>query len=229
MPLPTTVPVGDVAGAGALFRPLETAGYDGASTFETNHDPFIPLALAARETNSLRLGTAVAIAFARNPMNVAQIGFDLQLLSQGRFTLGLGSQIRPHIQRRFSMPWSHPAARMREFVLAMRAIWSAWHDGTKLAFRGDFYTHTLMPPFFDAGPNPYGAPKVFLAAVGERMTEVAGEVADGLLAHGFTTARYMRDVTMPALERGLERSGRSRRDVEGSYPAMIVSGTTQQE
>src|SRR5207245_10661830 len=145
----------------------------------------------------------IAVAFARNPMTLANIANDLQAFSKGRFLLGLGSQIKPHIEKRFSMPWSHPAARMRELVLAMRTIWDSWNNGTKLEFRGDFYTHTLMTPFFDPGPNPYGPPRVFLAAVGERMTEVAGEVADGLLAHGFTTERYLREITLPALERGL--------------------------
>ena len=166
--------------------------------------------LAAEHTERVELGTGIAVAFARNPMTTAVVANDLQLYSKGRFMLGLGSQIKPHIAKRYSMPWSHPAARMREFIEAMRAIWSAWNDGTKLAFRGDFYTHTLMTPMFNPGPNPYGPPRVFLAAVGGLMTEVAGEVADGLLAHGFTTERYMREVTIPALERGLAKSGRTR-------------------
>ena len=210
-------------------RRAEEDGFDGVWCAETCHDPFLPLMLAAEHTERVQLGTGIAVAFARNPMTTAVLANDLQTFSKGRFLLGLGSQIKPHIEKRFSMPWSHPAPRMREFVLAMRAIWSAWHDGTKLGFRGDFYTHTLMTPFFNAGPNPYGSPKVFLAAVGGKMTEVAGEVADGLLAHGFTTARYMREVTMPALDRGLERAGRTRQGFEVSYPAMIVTGTTEEE
>jgi probable F420-dependent oxidoreductase len=205
----------------------EQDGFEGIWGAETSHDPFLPLVLAAEHTERIQLGTGIAVAFARNPMTMAVVANDLQLYSKGRFLLGLGSQIKPHIEKRFSMPWSHPAPRMREFILAMRAIWSAWHEGTKLAFRGDFYTHTLMTPFFNAGPNPYGPPKVFLAAVGEKMTEVAGEVADGLLAHGFTTARYMREVTIPALEKGLARAGRTRDDFEISYPAMIVTGDEQ--
>ncbi|HXW32337.1 MAG TPA: TIGR03617 family F420-dependent LLM class oxidoreductase, partial [Acidimicrobiales bacterium] len=214
----------DVKDAAESARQVEAEGFDGLWCAETSHDPFLALMLAAEHTTSIELGTGIAVAFARNPMSTAILANDLQAFSGGRFLLGLGSQIKPHIEKRFSMPWSHPAPRMAEFVSAMRAIWSAWNDGTKLAFRGDFYTHTLMPPFFDAGPNPYGPPKVFLAAVGEKMTEVAGEVADGLLAHGFTTARYMREVTIPALERGLARVGRLRRDFEISYPAMIVTG-----
>jgi probable F420-dependent oxidoreductase len=208
---------------------LEAAGYDGAFTAETDHDAFLPLVLAAQSTERLELGTSIAVAFARTPMVLAVTANDLQLASKGRFILGLGSQIKPHIERRFSMPWSHPAPRMREFVLAMRAIWSAWNDGTKLDFRGTFYTHTLMTPFFNPGPNPHGAPKVWLAAVGERMTEVAGEVADGMLLHGFTTERYVREVTLPALERGFARAGRTRAGFEVGGPLFVVTGSTDEE
>ena len=127
------------------------------------------------------------------------------------------------------MPWSQPAARMREMVLAIRAIWDSWNNGTKLDFRGDFYTHTLMTPFFNPGPNPHGNAKIFLAAVGDKMTEVAGEVCDGILIHGFTTERYLREVTMPAIERGLEKSGRSRADFEIKYPGFVVTGRDDKE
>jgi probable F420-dependent oxidoreductase len=207
----------------------EADGFDGVWCAETSHDPFLHLALAAEHTSRVELGTGIAVAFARNPMSMAVVANDLQVLSRGRFMLGLGSQIKPHIEKRYSMPWSRPAARMREYVAAMRAIWGAWNDGERLRFKGDFYTHTLMTPMFDPGPNPFGAPKVFLAAVGEKMTEVAGEMGDGLLAHGFTTERYMREVTMPAFERGLAASGRTRDDVEVSYPAMIVTGLDDTE
>jgi len=207
----------------------EADGFDGVWCAETSHDPFLPLLLAAEHTSRVELGTGIAVAFARNPMSMAVVANDLHAYSRGRFMLGLGSQIKPHIEKRYSMPWSHPAARMREYVTAMRTIWSAWNGGERLRFKGDFYNHTLMTPMFDPGPNPYGAPKVFVAAVGERMTEVAGEVGDGLLAHGFTTERYMREVTIPALERGLARSGRTRAEVEVSYPAMIVTGVDDAE
>jgi probable F420-dependent oxidoreductase len=207
----------------------EEAGYDGFWTAETSHDPFFPLLLAAEHTERIELGTGIAVAFARNPMTLANIGYDLQVFSKGRFHLGLGSQIKPHITKRFSMPWSQPAARMRELIMAMRAIWACWNEGTKLDFRGDFYTHTLMTPFFDPGPNPYGVPKVFLAAVGERMTEVVGETCDGMLCHGFTTERYLREVTLPALERGLAASGRTRTDLELSLPSFVVTGETEEE
>jgi probable F420-dependent oxidoreductase len=207
----------------------ESAGYDGLWTAEVAHDPFLPLALAAEHTERIQLGTGIAVAFARSPMNLAVLANDLQTMSEGRFLLGLGSQIKPHIEKRFSMPWSHPAPRMRELILAMRAIWAAWEDGSRLAFRGEFYRHTLMTPMFDPGPNPYGHPKVFLAAVGVKMTEVAGEVADGLLAHAFTTERYLREVSIPALERGLAVGGRTRADIQVSYPGMVVTGATPAE
>ena len=220
---------GGLAGVPSVARELEELGYDGAFSAETARDPFFPLLLAAEHTERLELVTGIAVAFARNPMTLANIGYDLQSYSQGRFVLGLGSQIKAHIEKRFSMPWSHPAARMREFILAMRAIWACWNDGDKLDFRGEFYRHTLMTPFFNPGPNPYGKPKVFLAAVGERMTEVAGETADGILLHGFTTERYVREVTLPALERGWARTGKQRTDFEVSGPMFVVTGTNEEE
>ncbi|MBI2708667.1 MAG: LLM class F420-dependent oxidoreductase [Actinobacteria bacterium] len=215
---------GDLRGAGDAAARAEAAGYDGVWSAETSHDPFFPLLLAADHTERLELGTGIAVAFARNPMTLAQIAWDLQAFSGGRFMLGLGSQIKAHITKRFSMPWDHPAPRMRELILAIRAIWACWNDGTKLDFRGDFYTHTLMTPFFNPGPNPHGNARIFLAGVGARMTEVAGEVADGFLCHGFTTESYLREVTVPALERGLAAAGRSRADFEISFPAFVVLG-----
>ncbi len=213
-------PVGVVAEA----REAEAAGYDGIWSAETSHDPFLPLVLAAEHTERVQVGTGIAVAFARNPMTLAVTANDLQTVARGRFMLGLGSQIKPHIEKRYSMPWSHPAPRMRELVLAVRAIWASWADGSRLAFRGEYFRHTLMTPMFDPGPNPYGNPPIFLAAVGPLMTEVAGEVADGLLAHPFTTERYLRDATLPALARGLAASGRTRSDVQISYPGMVVTG-----
>jgi probable F420-dependent oxidoreductase len=177
----------------------EKLGYDGFAAPETRHDVFTSLTLAARATSRITLQSAIAVAFARNPMSVAILANDLQLISGGRFQLGLGSQVRPHIERRFAMPWSHPAARMEEFVAAIRAIWHTWATGDRLAFRGTFYRHTLMTDFFNPGPHAYGDPPVFLAAVGERMTAVAGRVADGLLVHSFTTEDYLRERTLPAL------------------------------
>src|ERR1700742_5108852 len=214
----------DLARVPELAGELEQQGYDACWTGEINHDPFLPLLLAAEHTSRLEIGTSIAVAFARNPMTVANVGWDLQTYSQGRFILGLGTQIKPHIEKRFSMPWSHPVARMREFVQALHAIWSAWNDGTRLRFEGEFYTHTLMTPMFVPEPQPFSVPKVFIAAVGEAMTEMCGEVADGLLAHAFTTKRYFEQVTTPALLRGMERSGRKRNEFQLSCPLFVVTG-----
>jgi probable F420-dependent oxidoreductase len=210
-------------------REAERQGWDGLLTAETSHDPFFPLLLAAEHTERIELATGIAVAFARSPMIMANVGYDLHAFSRGRCILGLGSQIKAHIEKRFSMPWSQPAARMRELILAMRAIWACWNEGEKLDFQGDFYRHTLMTPFFNPGPSGFGPPKVFLAAVGELMTEVAGEVADGIIIHGFTTERYVREVTVPAIERGLAKAGRTRRDFELSGPLFVVSGSTEDE
>jgi probable F420-dependent oxidoreductase len=205
----------------------EQAGYDGVWSAETNHDPFLPIAVGAAATERLEFGTGITVAFARNPMTLAVVANDLQLLTKGRFMLGMGSQIKPHITKRFSMPWSHPAPRMRELVLAIRAIWRTWETGEPLAFRGEFYTHTLMTPFFDPGPNPHGNPKILLAGVGEHMTEVAGEVADGFLVHAFSTERYLREVSLPALERGAAKAGKTRHDLTVSYPGFVATGSDE--
>jgi probable F420-dependent oxidoreductase len=220
---------GNLADAAAAIRRAEDAGFDGAVSVEISHDPFLPLALGAAATERVDLITGIAVAFARNPMNAAVIANDINRLSNGRFILGLGSQIKPHITKRFSMPWSDPAARMREFVLAVRAIWESWNEGTPLAFRGEYYRHTLMTPMFDQGPSECGNPRIFVAAVGPAMTAVAGEVADGLMAHGFTTPSYLREVTMVNLAKGLARSNRSRSDVEVTIPIMAAVGRDDAE
>jgi probable F420-dependent oxidoreductase len=217
---------GDV---GERARLVEADGYDGGWVAETGHDPLLMLGLAATTTSTLELGTGIVVAFARSPMITATMANDVQLVSRGRLLLGLGSQIKPHIEKRYSMPWSAPAARMREYILAMRAIWSCWNDDEPLRFRGEFYRHTLMTPFFNPGPNPYGPPKVLLAAVGTLMTEVAGEVADGLLVHPFTTERYLREVTLPAIDRGLAASGRTREDFTISYSGLVATGTSDEQ
>ncbi|MEJ7800604.1 MAG: LLM class F420-dependent oxidoreductase [Ilumatobacter sp.] len=223
---------GSITNAGERAAELEAAGYSGLWTAETAHDPFLPLAVAAERTREIELGTSIAVAFARNPMLLANIGWDLQVLSQGRFILGLGSQIKPHITKRFSMEWSHPAPRMREMVQAIRAIWDTWENGSTLAFRGEFYRHTLMTPFFtpDAAQlGDFGLPKIFLAGVGELMTEVAGEVCDGFFCHGFTTEKYLREVTIPALERGRAKAGKSMDEFQVNGPSFVVTGNTDAE
>ncbi|MEJ2131027.1 MAG: TIGR03617 family F420-dependent LLM class oxidoreductase [Gammaproteobacteria bacterium] len=210
-------------------RALEEAGFDGAHTAEMAHDPFFPLLLAAEHTEKIDLITSIAVAFARSPMILANIGHDLNAYSKGRMTLGLGSQIKPHIEKRFSQPWGAPAAKMRELVLAMRAIWDNWYNGEPLRFLGKFYTHSLMTPAFTPRNTEYGAPKVILAAVGPKMTEVAGEVADGMIIHPFSNEPYIRSVTLPAIEAGLKKAGKSRADFEIHYSNFVVSGRNEEE
>ena len=223
---------GSIARAADKAVELEADGYSGAWTAETAHDPFLPLALAAQATSEIELGTSIAVAFARNPMLLANLGWDLQTLSQGRFVLGLGSQIKPHITKRFSMEWSHPAPRMREMILAIRAIWDTWQNGTPLEFRGEYYRHTLMTPFFTPDADDlgdFGPPKIFLAGVGPLMTEVAGEVCDGFFCHGFTTEKFLREVTLPALEAGRAKAGKSMDDFQIVGPSFVVTGTTDEQ
>jgi probable F420-dependent oxidoreductase len=198
----------------------EQVGYDGFLAAETKHDVFTTLALVARATGQISLQSAIAVAFSRNPMNVAVLANDLQLISEGRFRLGLGSQVKPHIERRFAMPWGQPAKRMEEFVGALRAIWKSWETGDRLMFRGEFYKHTLMTDFFNPGPNPFGNPPIELAAVGERMIAVAGRVADGLLVHPLTSAAYLHERILPILRR-------EKGDLDGftlQMSAMVVLG-----
>ena len=219
----TTAPMEDPRDARTVFPRLEQIGYDGAFSFEAKHDPFLPLVLAAEHTHRLRLGTAVAIAFARNPMNLANLAYDLQVISAGRFMLGLGSQVKAHVEHRFGMPWSSPAARMRELVLAIRAIFDCWEGRSQLRFSGRFYRHTLMIPAFDPGPNPYGPPPIYMGGVLPRMTEVAGEVADGFIAHPFSTRKSLLERTLPALERGLAKSARRRADLDIICATLVVT------
>ena len=219
---------GDLARVPEQAAALEKAGMNGLMTAETAHDPFFPLLMAAQSTEKIDLMTSIAVAFARTPMVLANVGHDLNQFSKGRFVLGLGSQIKPHITKRFSMPWSSPAARMREFIMAMRAIWANWHDQQPLEFTGKYYTHTLMTPFFTPTDVEYGAPRVFLAAVGPKMTEVAGEVADGMIVHAFTTETYLRETTLPALTKGWEKAGKRREDFEIMYPLFVVTGGTEE-
>jgi probable F420-dependent oxidoreductase len=207
----------------------EREGYDGYWAPETKVDALIGCAAAAERTEQIELGTGITVAFARSPMTVAMGANDVQTLAGGRFLLGLGSQIKPHITRRFSMPWSHPAARMREFILAVRAIWQAWATGEPLQFEGEFYSHTLMTPFFNPGPNEHGNPPIYLAGVGPRMTETAGEAADGFICHGFQTPRYLREVTLPALQRGRARAGLTLEGFEIAAPVFTVAADTEAE
>ena len=218
----------DARKAGILAKGLEDAGYDGAFTYEGPHDPFLPLVGAALSTEKIELMTSIAVAFARNPMVLANLGFDLNLLSKGRFILGLGSQIKPHITKRFSMPWSSPAARMKEMISAIQAIWDCWQNGSKLDFRGEFYSHTLMTPFFTPASNPYGTPKIYVAAVGPLMTKAVAESADGLLVHPFHTVKYMEEITLPGVKEGLAEANKSEKNFDFSISVMTATGLDEE-
>ncbi|MDG1696803.1 MAG: LLM class F420-dependent oxidoreductase [Ilumatobacter sp.] len=216
----------------AQAKDVEAAGYAGAWVAEMAHDPFLPLLLAAEHTENLEIGTSIAVAFSRSPMTLANTAWDLQAYSKGRFVLGLGSQIKPHIEKRFSMEWSKPAARMREFALAIRAIWNTWLSDEKLEFCGEFYRHTLMTPMFSPDKREldgFGPPKMFLAGVGPLMTEVAGEAFDGFICHGFTTEKYLREVTIPALTRGREKVGKTMDGFEIVGPSFVITGNNDEE
>jgi probable F420-dependent oxidoreductase len=213
----------DPARIAAMAATLESAGFDGAYTFEGQSDPFIGLTAAAMKTQRMDLFTSIAVAFARNPMSLAYLGNDLQHLSKGRFILGLGTQVKAHIERRFSMPWSRPAARMREMVQAIRAIWHSWETATALNFSGEFYHHTLSSPTFNPPRNPHGAAAIYIAGVGPLMTEVAAEVGDGYFVHPFHSTASFHTISSPALQRGWRRAGKRRDDTVIS--AQIVTAT----
>ncbi len=228
MKIYTTAPMEDPRDARADFKHLEEIGYDGAFSFEAKLDPFLPLVLAAENTTKMMLGTAIAIAFARNPMNLANLAHGLQVISEGRFMLGLGSQVRPHIEKRFSMTWSKPAARMREIVLAIKAIFDRWEGHAPLDFRGEHYRHTIMIPAFDPGPNPFGPPPIYLGGFMPRMTAVAGEVADGFIAHPFNSRRSLLEKTLPALDQGLARAGRTRANLDIICATLVVTADDEE-
>ena len=208
--------------AGALASGLEAAGFHGLWLTETQVDPFLPLAVAATRTQTLRLGTGIAIALSRSPMLLAMDAWALQRASRGRLDLGLGTQVKAHIERRFSMPYDEPVKRIKEYVAALRHIWGAFQHEHRLSFKGDFWSFSLMSPFFDPGPIAEARIAVYLAAVNARMFRVAGEVADGIVAHPFSTPAYLRDVGMPALARGLAKAGRDRGAFVVSCPVFTL-------
>ena len=210
-------------------RRAERNGYDIVSSSETSHNPFLPLAIAAEHTERVELRTSIALAFARSPMDMAYIAWDLARLSNGRFTLGLGSQVRGHIVRRFGMDWTPPAPRMRDYVLALRHIWDAWQNGTKVEYESDNYKFNLMPPVFNPGPIEHPDIKVSISAVNTNMLRVAGEVCDGVLLHSYSTHKYTREVLLPNLTRGAARRGRTLKDLAVTGAGFIVTGHDQQE
>jgi probable F420-dependent oxidoreductase len=207
----------------ALAEAAEAAGFDAVWTSETQHDPFLPLPLVAEHSTRLEMGTAIAVAFARSPADVAYTAWDLSRTSGGRFKLGLGTQVRAHIERRFGMAWPEtPAARLREYVQAVRALWDCWQRGGRLNFRGDHYKLTLMTPFFHPGPIEHPAIPIFLAGVNPGMCRLAGEVAEGLHAHPLHSARYLREVVRPAIEAGAADAGRDLSRFELSATAFVA-------
>lgn len=212
-----------------VAREAEATGFGALWAPETSHDPFLPLLLAAEHTTTIRLGTAVAIAFPRSPMVLAHIGWDLARFSGGRFILGLGTQVKGHNERRFSVPWVPPGPRLRDMILAIRAIWDCWQQGTRLQFRSAHYTHTLMTPFFNPGPIEHPDVPIFIGGVNPYMCRLAGEVADGLLMHSLNSVAYIRQVVLPAIEQGLQKSGRSRQDFTLRGTVFPVLGETEEE
>ncbi len=225
----TSLPQDDLRQVPETARAAELAGYDALTTAENKHDPFLPHALAALATERVELATSVAIAFPRSPMVVANASWDLQIASRGRFVLGLGPQIRPHNERRFSVPWSPPAPRLREYVQALRAIWRSWQTGERLRFEGKHYTFTLMPPYFVPPTRNLPMVAVTLAAVGPHSLRLAGEVGDGVRLHGFCTRLYLEQEVMPRLSEGFARSGRERDSFEIAGGGFIATGRDADE
>jgi len=214
-------------GVGEQAAWAQELGFDGIFTSETAHDPFLRTMMAATAAPDLGVGTSVAVAFARSPMVLAHTAWDLASYTGGRFVLGLGTQIKAHIERRFSMPWGQPAARMAEYISALRAIWDTWQTGTPLRFRGDFYSFTLMSPFFSPQPIAHPNIPVHLAGVGPGMARLAGEVADGYHIHPFHTPLYLQEVTVPAIKQGADRLARSSDLVELVSSVMVITGSTE--
>ena len=219
-----TLPQADLRTTAASAIASEAAGYDGLLTMENKHDPFLAHAIAAVNTDRVELGTSVAIAFPRSPMVVANLSWDLQNASRGRFVLGIGPQIRPHNEKRFSVPWTAPAPQLREYVQALRAIWTTWEKGTKLDFRGQHYTFTLMPPYFVPPSTGQKMVPVTLAAVGEHSLRLAGEVGDGIRLHGFCTRRYIEEAIIPRVQEGMARTGRTREHFEITGGGFVATG-----
>ncbi len=215
--------------AAAEARRLAGIGYDGIYTLEGSADPFLPLVMASEHAPALDIATGIAVAFPRNPMHLAYQAWDLQQFSRGKFLLGIGSQVRAHIENRFGVAFNPPAARMREYILALKAIFACWQTGDKLKFEGQYFRHTLMTPMFSPGPIPYLPPPVLLGALGPRMTEVAGEVADGLIVHPFNCLPFLTGHALPAVQRGLASAGRVRGDFIVQINAMVITGETDEQ
>jgi probable F420-dependent oxidoreductase len=213
---------------GETARAAESLGFAGLWTSETKHDAFLPLAIAANETERIELGTSVAIAFSRSPMEMAQTAWDLQDLSEGRFILGLGTQVKAHIKRRFSMPWDRPVARLREYIGALRAIWGSFQSGESLQFEGQFYRHTLMTPFFNPGPIEHPEIPLYIAGVNTRLAELAGELCEGFHVHPFHSPEYVRKTVIPAIAEGARQANRDLDQVTLATSAFVITGENRE-
>ena len=222
---PPSPPEGATEAASRALR----LGYDGFFSAETQYDPFLPLVLASAKEPDLEVGTAIAVAFPRSPMVMAMTAWDLARMSRGKFMLGLGTQVRAHIVRRFSSPWERPVPRMREYILALRAIWDSWQNAVPLDFKGEFYQFSLMTPFFNPGPIAYPEVPVYIAGVGPHLSRLAGELCQGFHVHPFHTVRYLDDVVLPGIRSGAEATGRSLEGVERATTVFIMTGETDSE
>ncbi|MFP3915799.1 MAG: TIGR03617 family F420-dependent LLM class oxidoreductase [Actinomycetota bacterium] len=222
-------PPGSALAAGPAAERASRIGYDGFMTAETSHDPFLPLVVAAGAAPELELGTSIAVAFPRSPMVTAMTAWDLAQASGGKFTLGLGTQVKAHITRRFSVDWDSPGPRLRDYVLALRAIWDAWATGERLHYEGEFYRFSLMTPFFDPGPIGHPHPPVAIAGVGPYLSRLAGEICDGLHIHPFHTIDYLDRVLLSNLADGAREAGRSRDDCRRIVSVFAVTGATQSD
>jgi probable F420-dependent oxidoreductase len=218
---------GDLRALGGEAAAYERLGADGLWSYETTHDPFLPLAIAALATERVRLGTGIAVAFARTPYALAQTAWDLQRASGGRLLLGLGTQVRAHVERRFSAEFEHPAARIADYIRCLRAIWNTFQNGARPAFEGRFYRFTLISDFFNPGPIEHPEIPVSLAGVGERMARAAGEVADGFQVHPLHSPGYLRDVVRPAIAKGARTAGRDPAAIELIASVFIIAGETE--
>jgi probable F420-dependent oxidoreductase len=221
--------VHDLGQMPALARFADDNGFDGIWTFETAHEPFLPLVLAAEHSRRLTLGTSIAVAFARSPAILAYLAWDLARFSKGRFILGLGTQVRGHNERRFGVKWENPVAKMHEVILAVRAFWDCWQNRTRLDFRGEYFKLNLMTPFFSPEPHEHHRIPIFVAGVNRRMCQLAGELCEGFHAHPLHTARYLRERVIPNIEAGLSKGGRQRRSIEISSSIFVIPTDDQQQ
>ena len=219
----------NLSNAAEEAKRIQDIGFDGLYTLEGSWDPFLPLALATEHAPFLDIATAVAIAFPRNPMHTAYQAWDLQKFSRGKFMLGLGSQIKTHIEKRFGTDFYRPASRMRDYIQALKSIFKCWQEGSRLDYQGEFYRHTLMTPMFNPGENEFGVPSITMGALGPKMTEVAGEVADGLIVHPFNNESFVMKNTLPALYRGIEKASRSKSDISLNVHSIVITGESEEE